>query len=763
MSKYQVISDNATNYSIDDILNDIKKLHNNNNKLYKEIENHNINYLKQINKANNEFMEKGNTLRTKLNNIHEEIISHNKSLTLDSSKLQEFEKSLNKKSKQVVINISNILKCMALTSSSSCKNDICSWAGDDKKKLKDDYNNYICYPNKLDWNEENSFYSDFLTKHIDGIKKIATKENDYNEKMSSFYELVKEKDDKLYNLIKDNSFLELANEINSLKQKIEKKEKQISDVESQLIDLNETHKKNKNNTIKENDKFIEEKNDKINENNNKLMILEKKLRESYQSSTNMTNKAYKEISQSNNLVKPVVQSNQVINLENIQDTTYDTLRQTDNTNKQTDNTNKQTDNSNKQTDKQTDQSANGVVVTNQENSVKEINNIFWNNLRLGYLENENTFLRYNLEKEEKGFNIYDYIKCYSKDKYNFTIETLEFSDTGNNYLKLVGSYDKKSFTLYIYLNIIIKKDCLKIQFNIDPRSKIKYKQFNKISKSLSLILIKYSILLLTLHPVDKTVDENIDNLFINYDLGTNVSNITKGDFKFIFDGMSKSLKKVLREKIYLYSSPPKGKKIHIKYDNMKPLEKSNDTCNKHSIVGFIYNKKKNSSNQLNERFDKKTQCRESGCKWPRGNNICESYFNENDKYFEFILSGEIYKKIQLFDNYFKTNNDKQETIINIKSLNDDEKNKLYQNLNSKNSDYTNIKNIILNNIWLQITTDSKSPFYLDIILSKYNTTDLNSYMKNIFVDDKSGLCDEKLYFNNMKGGRILRYKVLYKL
>ena len=140
MSKYQAVSKNATNFSIDDILNDIDKLHNNNNKLYKEIEDHNTEYLNQTNKDNNKFMINGNALRKKLNSVHEEIISNNKSLTLDSSKLQELEKTIGKKSKQVIVNISNILNCRTLTTSSSCKsNDICSWAKDNKKTLKDNY------------------------------------------------------------------------------------------------------------------------------------------------------------------------------------------------------------------------------------------------------------------------------------------------------------------------------------------------------------------------------------------------------------------------------------------------------------------------------------------------------------------------------------------------------------------------------------------------------------------------------------------------
>jgi hypothetical protein len=228
--------------------------------------------------------------------------------------------------------------------------------------------------------------------------------------------------------------------------------------------------------------------------------------------------------------------------------------------------------------------------------------------------------------------------------------------------------------------------------------------------------------------------------------------------------MNKSVKKVLRESIYLYSSPPKGKKIEIKYSDMKPLEKSNQTCSKGSVIGFVYNKKKNSVEQLNDRFNQKTQCRQSGCKWPRKNNICESYFNDNDKYFEFIIDGESYTNIKLFDEYFKTNIDKHEVAVNIKSLDDSEKNQLYKLLNKDDSKYANIRNIIMNNIWLKLSTEAASQYYLNMILSKLKNIngDLQTNIKKIYENEQSDMCYDKLFYNNMVGGsKIIKYKVTY--
>ena len=89
-----------------------------------------------------------------------------------------------------------------------------------------------------------------------------------------------------------------------------------------------------------------------------------------------------------------------------------------------------------------------------------------------------------------------------------------------------------------------------------------------------------------------------------------------------------------------------------------------------SITEWQYSKKNNSQQQLWERFDNKTKCRQKGCEWPRGTNTCKTYEKFSKNYSELIISGNTYKNMNYYSGLLKKHS---QIEINIKTATDSEK------------------------------------------------------------------------------------------
>ena len=773
--------------TVDNLSKQIKQVESNISKSKEGITDNDNNYIKTKAKSDKKFQKKKNDLQNELDKKSAMLATLQSTLTKDDAELKNLNKTVtDKATKEVTSMISKILKCMSKISDDTCKNaNICTWSGDNKvsRTYQDKNKNYICYPdsNNLDWGYTyDGPYGTFLKSHIDAIKSISVEKVDFTTKIIQLIELIKQKDSSLYKKIKNNIFIELYVKIEKINDSIAKttleKEKITKEINDQINNNKEYNLKLKQEKKDKDDKLNQE----IVQNTNLLQQLTARLKQySAQVAQAAKEKAEQLAKTAKEKAAQVAQAAkekaaQVAQAAKEKATqlaqaTKEKAEQLAKTAKE-----KAAQAATAVASSNTYQAA-AATALNAAQKVKEtaqqaynaakdtlnyytsLNVVLWSGLKVGYVNGNDTFIMYNLQKGKDGFNIYEYIKCLAKEN-GVILYVCEFSSSDDNYIRFAGMYNDHDFDLYVYINITFEQNQLRIKFNFDPRSEVTLGKSVGLFKETIITLVETAIFLFTRNLVPNKFNQQIKSLFDNFDINKRTISLQKGDMSFKITNVVQTIKNVLNKDVYLKSSPPKGSKIEIEYSKMKPLETSVAECGALTITDWQYDKKHNTEKQLWDRFDHKTQCRQKGCQWPRGHNHCVPYEKFSTDYCELVIGGETFKNI----NYYGGLLQKHPTIeIKIKTATSNEKDVL--DLGKSNQSYKD-------NMWLKITTNPPVPLYMTLFnsvlgikkVASIATSGILGKAKSIFVTPSADTgCDKVLYQKAQKGGYVMKLKIDY--